>query len=136
MSGWGQVSEDALGSELCGVSPSHNGCDFYLFLFSFYVIFKNHFEMCLKIKEDSRVSENCQVTLGNVRTELMKFRPAGATFGKDGREINVSLLLEGALEIMENSSSQTFGLRPLCTLKIEDPKEFLSVWIMYCCLLY
>lgn len=89
MSGWGQVSEDALGSELCGVSPPHNGCDFYLFLFSFYVIFKNHFEMCLKIKEDSRVSENCQVTLGNVRTELMKFRPAGATFGKDGREMLV-----------------------------------------------
>lgn len=41
-----------------------------IFILFFYVIFKNHFERCLKSKEGNRVSENCQVTLGNVRTGL------------------------------------------------------------------
>lgn len=58
------------------------------------MIFKNYFDRCLKSKEGSRVSENCQVTLGNVRTGLMKFKPAGATFGKDGREMLESIAIQ------------------------------------------
>lgn len=74
------------------------------------------------------MSKNCQVTLGNLR-RLRKFRAAGTTFGKDGREMLESVIVwfchwKGP-KIVECSSSQKCDLRSLYILKIEDPREFL-----------
>lgn len=73
------------------------------------------------------------------KTGLRKVSAAGITFVKDGREMLVCycivLPLEGTLEYMEYGSSVNFGFR-LIFLKIVDSREFLFVWIIYCCLLY